>query len=90
MIDAVVHFSASGFSAYMHISSYYEMLIVGRVFSPCKHFLIISQQKKAVQKTKSLQSQSGFEQLLHISLDLSPEEDEELRKLCARYVFDNQ
>lgn len=29
---------------------------------------------------------SDFEHRLHISLDLSPEEEEELKKLCARYL----
>ena len=45
------------------------------------HF-ILCKQKKMVQKARS---QTGFEQRLHISLDLSPEEDEELKKLFARY-----
>lgn len=49
-------------------------------------FCFNSQQKKLVQKTKSLQqSQTGFEQILQISLDLSSEEEDELKKLRARY-----
>lgn len=43
------------------------------------------QQRKTAQKTKSLHSQSDFEQRLHILLDLSTEEEEELRKLTTRH-----
>lgn len=50
------------------------------------YLCIISLQKKTAQKTRSLQqSQTGFEQILHIALDLAPEEEEELKKLRARY-----
>ena len=50
----------------------------------CFVFLSFSK-KKVPQKSKTLQSQMSFEQTLHISLDLTPEEVEELRKLKARY-----
>lgn len=51
-----------------------------------EYFCFNFQQKKLVQKTKSLQqSQTGFEQMLQMSLDLSSEEEDEWKKLRARY-----
>ena len=42
-----------------------------------------------MQKKLSTKSRlpSDFEYTLYISLDLSPEEEEDVKKLCARYLF---